>query len=379
MQERGPQLLGTQIDYDVVKATEQNETLDPISMEQLYVAMPHGPCYGVNAAISVALEALEIVDGREPIYTFNPIVHNDIVNKTLEGMGLITIWDRVQDDEGNWRWDWSKIPPNSLHFFSAHGHTEHDDEMASKLGLLTMDATCRLVDGEQRTAVQAVGRGETVIYYGSHVNNPITGETEIHPETLSVISRAPGKIIPLFDVSEVDSLDLDTSTPLRVMNQTTMQTDIVRVAKSKLEERFDSVDVGGRHQGCYATDNRQDAVVKLAQDVDAMVVVTGTRSNNGKNLVERARRAREDRETPSYGVITADNIDWSWFSPESGIKIGGISSAASTPESLLEEALIEFARRGVEIKLQDPVAKEDPLRKFDLKRANIDALRARYQ
>src|SRR5690348_5728333 len=95
---------------EIVSEFYPSETEKPLTVTEVLVAGNRGPCGGVNMALSAAKQVLEIVDGREPVFTNWDIVNNTPAMQDLEKMALINV-----------RYNWSGIPDGSILFKSAHG------------------------------------------------------------------------------------------------------------------------------------------------------------------------------------------------------------------------------------------------------------------
>ncbi len=123
------------------------------------------------------------------------------------------------------------------------------------------------------------------------------------------------------------------------MTQTTLSLDDTADIVAALKRRFPDIVAPHKEDICYATTNRQEAVKRVAPQVDALVVVGAPNSSNSRRLQEVAERAG-----CRYSVLVqrAAEIDWSKFE---GVKTLGVTAGASAPEVLVEEILDAFAAR----------------------------------
>jgi 4-hydroxy-3-methylbut-2-en-1-yl diphosphate reductase len=331
------------------------------SVSEVVVAEPHGVCRGAESAIDMANLIFTIVDGREPVYTHNPFLHNERMMEEFKRKGLVIIEDRTPHGD----WDHTKVPNKALYVIPAHGGTPSDTRILREKECLTMDLTCPLVDAEHNKVKAEVERGKHVLLFGK----------KNHPEPRGTIGSVPQGSIS-FVSSKEDLLNLDINPTQKYVwaNQTTQSTREIIDLKKLAKERIPDIRIAGRGQGCYATDERQDATVDLAKVVDAFLVVTSALSNNGTNLVKRAAEAG----IPSYLIqgVTDLRIE-EWFPESSDIHKVGITSAASTPENYLDEVITSFEELGVTISHQSRTNTREP-NPFTLKRANIEGLCARY-
>lgn len=338
------------------------EEFSPISLKTLRIAEYYGPCGGVNAAIKITDQALKILDGRVPLHTHNPVVHNKRVNGQFEEMGLLVHSER--DENGDY--DMSVIPDGEPYLVSAHGCTPKDLEILRAKGCVIVDVTCPLVDAEHRKARTAVEKGQNIVLFGA------IRKGVIHPEPRGVMGEVPKDSITLIS-SMQDALDLQPEEGKEYVwiNQTTQSTREIQENRDIIKEKIPDIRIAGGTQGCYATDHRQDAIVKLASKVQHIMVLTSENSNNGTNLIKRS----EEEGVPASLIEGADTILWdTWFSENSGVEIAGLSAAASSTQQMVDAVVSECERRGVEVIYEIPDIPEDPETTFKLRRANLEAL-----
>lgn len=334
------------------------------SIEQIIIAEPHGECGGVIASVNTTFEILDIVAEREPVFTFNPIVHNRRLNDEFAKLGLVLIEDRTEDGD----WDFEAIPEDSIVLLPAHGAKPSDTQTLLEKGCVVLDLTCSLVDNEHDQVRKAHEAGREVILFAK----------KGHPEPRGTMGQIPEDSIHLVS-SEADlaTLEIDPETTYEFASQTTQSGRETQAVKDLARDIIPLLHIDSNRLGCYATDNRQLAIERLIGDegVDAVVVVgDGKISNNTQNLAGVAT----DMDIPVFIVSGAEEIDWEEFGPDSGIKKLGITSSASAREYMLDEVLHAFEEKEARISHQRPVARENKT-EFPLPRANVEALKARYQ
>ncbi len=314
-----------------------------LSVRRITIAEPHGPCGGVNAAVRFTDRLLRIVTGREYVYTFNEVVHNHKTNKRFEDKGLMVIRDRTADGER----DYSKLPRNSLYLSSAHGYDEKDIQSALARSCTPFITECPLVTKEKRRTIKAISGGKQVVYFGR----------EGHPEPRAVSSVAPpDKFHLVTSAKDLEELNVDPAIEYVFLNQTTMSQRDTRGLKATALEMIPLVSVDIKEDGCYATDNRQEAVAALMEDNDALLVVgSGDISNNTENLA----KVSQDVLKPSYIINGVEEIDLSIFQRGSGIEDLVLTSSASCDEEDFLEVVDLFESRGVEIVHQKPLVIEN--------------------
>ncbi len=281
---------------------------------KIYLARPRGFCAGVDRAIRTVELALKKF-GR-PVYVKHAIVHNRHVVRELEEKGAIF----VEDPE--------EIPEGAVVIFSAHGSPPQHYEIARRRNFRLIDATCPLVHKVHREARRFVEDGYHIVYVG-HKN---------HVEAIGVKGEAPERI----DVIETKEEALKYDPPsdrLALLTQTTLSVDDTREIIEILRRRFPHIVLPPREDICYATQNRQDAVKRLAAISDVVLVVGSSESSNSNRLREVALRygAR------AYLIEDEYSIEREWID---GVRAVGITSGASTPERLVERVINRLKEMG---------------------------------
>ena len=271
---------------------------------EIILSSPRGFCAGVVRAIEIVELCLQKF--HPPIYVKHEIVHNPYVVKALEKKGAITV-DTVEE-----------IPPNSNVVFSAHGSPPEDFQKARDRNLHVIDATCPLVTRVHNEAIKYTSEGKRVILVGHRGHAEVNGTMGQAPMAL-VNDTGPGKL-PSWD----------TDTPVAILTQTTLSVDDTARAISKIRGRF--TDALVRNDLCYATTNRQEAVKKLAEQVDLVLVIGAQNSSNCNRLREVAER----HGVPAYLINSADDLKPDWLTENMKV---GITSGASTPEVLVDQVI----------------------------------------
>jgi 4-hydroxy-3-methylbut-2-enyl diphosphate reductase len=286
---------------------------------QVLLCSPRGFCAGVVRAIESVERALALYGA--PVYVRHEIVHNRYVVDGLRKKGAIFVeeLDEVPDD-------------GQPVIFSAHGVPRSVPAEAGRRNLLTLDATCPLVTKVHREAEIHRRKGREIVLIG-HAG---------HPEVVGTIGQLPpGAVTLVQDIDDVDNFVPKDRTNLAFVTQTTLSVQDTAAIVERLKARFPEIVGPHKEDICYATTNRQEAVLRVAPVVDAMVVVGAPNSSNSQRLKEVAERAGCPR---AVLVQRAGDIDWSFFD---GIKTLGVTAGASAPEVLVEEILDAFAARYV--------------------------------
>ena len=288
-----------------------------MTIERVILAEPRGFCAGVIRAI----EAVELALAKygPPIYVRRQIVHNLFVVRDLERKGAIFV-EEVSD-----------IPVGARVIFSAHGIAPIVRGMAQGRELDVIDATCPLVTKVHVEAVRYVRDGYKVLLVG-HAG---------HDEIIGTMGEAPDDILLVQDINDAASIEVPNPDRVALVTQTTLSVDETRDIVDALKARFPKIRMPARSDICFATQNRQDAVKKLAEEADVVLVLGADNSSNSQQLREVANIG----ECRAYLIDSLQDLDESWLD---GARSVGITSGASTPDSLVEEVLAHFIASGVE-------------------------------
>ena len=268
------------------------------------LSAPRGFCAGVVRAIEVVEICLERYG--PPVYVKHQIVHNPYVVAELERKGAITV-ETVEE-----------IPPGSRVVFSAHGSPPEDFQQAKERGLQVIDAVCPLVTKVHNEAKKYRSEGKKVLLVGH------SG----HQEVRGTMGQVDMTLIDDADPSNLPDWDADTE--VAVLTQTTLSVGDTAQSIGAIRGRFPDALI--RNDICYATTNRQSAVLEMAVLVDVVLVIGAVNSSN----CNRLREVAEAQGVPSYLINGPEEIDPAWLE---GVATVGITSGASTPEVLVESVV----------------------------------------
>ncbi len=286
-------------------------------IERVILAEPRGFCAGVIRAI----EAVEMALGLygPPIYVRKQIVHNLFVVRDLEDKGAVFVED-VAD-----------VPEGARVIFSAHGIAPIVRDVAKGRQLKVIDATCPLVTKVHVEAARYVRDGYLVLLVGH----------EGHDEIVGTMGEAPpGHIILVQNLEDAASVDVPDPDRVALVTQTTLSVDETQDIVDLLRDRFPSIRTPSRSDICFATQNRQDAVKELAKETDLVLILGAENSSNSQRL----REVADSGTNRAYLIDSLQDLDMSWLN---GVRTVGITSGASTPDSLVEEVLGHFISSGV--------------------------------
>ncbi len=275
-------------------------------MKKLVLATPRGFCAGVDRAIHVVEKAIEKFG--TPIYVRHEIVHNKFVVDTLKNEGVVFIDELDQ------------VPEGSVVIFSAHGVAERIYEEAKARNLQVLDASCPLVLKVHFSAKRHYNAGRHIILIG-HAG---------HAEVEGTLGQLPeGAITLIRNEADAESVEVPAGKELAYITQTTLSVAETRKIIEALKRRFPNIIGPEAGDLCYATGNRQAAVLELCSVVDMLLVVGAKNSSNSSRLMELGL----EQGLPSHLIADVNDLEPAWFE---GINTVGLSSGASAPEVLVQ-------------------------------------------
>jgi len=310
-------------------------------VERIYLAKPRGFCAGVVMAIEAvertAEEMREAGEGELTVY--HSIVHNDTVVQRLEEGQAAHFVESLDEIEGLARTAGERgTKLSDTVVFSAHGVSPAVRGRADALGLATIDATCPLVTKVHSEAKKYAKRDYHILLIGdSTTHQEVIGTKGEAPDRTTVVSVVGNKKHDP-DLADPDTVTVPDPERVLVLTQTTLSVDDTEKTIEILRKRFPSLVTPARDDLCYATKNRQDAVKRIASNVDLFLVVTSIRSSNGMRLLELADQLTGNARR----VESVRDIEPSWLA---GARSVGLSSAASTPDDLVQE-IVAYFREG---------------------------------
>ncbi|RZS59559.1 4-hydroxy-3-methylbut-2-enyl diphosphate reductase [Microcella putealis] len=310
--------LGTTLTAPVVPERRERLRPDPsvTGPKRVLLAAPRGYCAGVDRAVIAVEKALEQYGA--PVYVRKQIVHNVHVVSELEKSGAIFV-DEVDE-----------VPEGSHIVFSAHGVSPAVVQGAADRELQAIDATCPLVTKVHREAVRFSKQDYWILLIG-HAG---------HEEVEGTMGHAPERTILVNDPDEADRIEVPDTENLIWLSQTTLSVDETMETVRRLRERFPHLADPPSDDICYATQNRQVAIKKVAPSADLVIVVGSANSSNSVRLVEVAL---EYGAKAAYRVDYASEIKQEWLE---GVSSVGVSSGASVPEVLVEQVLADLKDAG---------------------------------
>jgi 4-hydroxy-3-methylbut-2-enyl diphosphate reductase len=279
-------------------------------MEVLKIT-PRGYCHGVVDAFRIAKRVREETNG--PVHMLGMLVHNTHATDDLQqqGIALVDQPDRLSGLE---------LIKEGTVIFTAHGVSPRVKERAVELGLTPIDATCSDVVRTHELVAGLAGQGYEVVYIGR----------KGHPEPEGVMGEAPGNVFLVQDPADIEALVLKGDR-VAVTCQTTLSMWDTEDLIGRVKERYPNAEV--HNEICRATQERQEAAVAAAKEVDLVIVVGSTRSSNSLRLVEVVKKLGGK---PAYLVDRMEDLDPAWFKGATRV---GVTSGASTPSQLTRRVI----------------------------------------
>lgn len=300
-------------------------------MMQVLLANPRGFCAGVDRAIDIVERALELFGA--PVYVRHEVVHNRHVVERLRTLGAVFVEELLE------------VPEGATVIFSAHGVSRAVEEEARERRLAVFNATCPLVTKVHMEVQRYAREGRDVILIG-HAG---------HPEVEGTMGRFDGshggRMHLVQSLADVAALEVRDPARLAFVTQTTLSMDDTAEIVAALRQRFPGLATPRKEDICYATQNRQDAVKKLLEQCDVLLVVGSRSSSNSNRLRELADRAG----VPGYLIDGPQELRVEWLEGKRAI---GVTAGASAPEVLVRQVIEQLVRWGAD-KPREIVGREE--------------------
>ena len=273
-------------------------------VNKLYVVTPRGFCAGVEMAIKALTWMLKIYD--EPVYCYHEIVHNDWIVEKFKKKNVIFI---ENTDE---------LPKDSIVMLSAHGTAPKIEENFKNISMTSVNSVCPLVTKVHHEAKKFSENGKQIIYVG-HKN---------HDEAIGALGVAPENMHLVESVDDIKSINLENN-DVALLAQTTLAMSEWEPILNKAKEEFNNLDLPRKSDLCYATTNRQKALINISKNVDVVLVVGSSTSSNTKALVTTIKNlGKEAHRIETLKDLEHLNLKY---------KNVDITAGASAPEHVVNE------------------------------------------
>jgi len=280
---------------------------------KIEIVKPYGYCMGVSNAIDLAIKTRQKYQNR-PVYVLGMLVHNDEALAKLANLGIKTLFEpRKSLVELT-----NQLTKDSVVILTAHGHAHEVEEALNERGITFIDATCPFVKKSHQDMIDAINEDRDILYLGKNG----------HPEAIAALSISSH--IHLIEVNNPIIPNIECKNPL-IISQTTFSRRDIKPIIDDIFKKYPNAEI--KKIGiCYASDQRQEALLSLDKDVDLIYVVGGKLSNNTKTLYRLALS-----NYPSAKVLMIENKDDINEKDLLGLNHIAISSGASTPMDVIEE------------------------------------------
>lgn len=246
-----------------------------------------------------------------PVYCYHEIVHNKIVVDRFTAQGVIFV-DSIDE-----------VPSGSPIMLSAHGSAPEVVSAARSRGSYVVDAVCPLVTKVHHEVKTRAAKGYHIVYVGH----------EGHEEAVGTMAVAPLAISRVESIDEVDALP-QFEMPVAMLAQTTLSHREWNEVAVQVRKKFPDVWTPGRSDLCFATTNRQSALMSIAPRVDAFIVIGSSNSSNTRALEQLALEA---------GCARVLRVNSSDELPDDLKGVVGVTAGASAPEELVEGVIAKLA------------------------------------
>lgn len=284
----------------------------------ILLSNPRGFCAGVDRAIEIVERAIEVFGA--PIYVRHEVVHNRYVVDGLRERGAVFVEEL------------SEVPENSTVIFSAHGVSKVIQDEAKRRGLQVFDATCPLVTKVHIEVHHHASQGREIAFIGHSGHPEVEG-------TMGQYDNPAGGIYLVESPEDVETLEVKDPENLAWVTQTTLSIDDTQAVVDALRAKFPKICGPKKDDICYATQNRQDAVKKLADQCDVILVVGSPNSSNSNRLREIA----EKLGCSSYLIDDAKHVQKEWVE---NARCVGVTAGASAPEILVSGVINKLKEWG---------------------------------
>ena len=274
---------------------------------EVRLAKTAGFCFGVKRAVETVYEQAQKRSDVK-IYTYGPIIHNEEVVKDMRSKGVEVIYTQEELMQLQ----------SGVVIIRSHGVAKEIYTILEERGLICVDATCPFVKKIHRIVEKQSAEGRKVLIIGS----------EDHPEVQGIKGWGDERTKVIENMDDFRRLELPEDEKLCIVSQTTFnykkfQDLVEKISKTRY-------DITVLNTICNATQERQVEAMRIASQVDVMLVIGGKHSSNTQKLYDICRKECKN----TYYIQTLGD-----FNPEciSSVRSVGITAGASTPNNIIEE------------------------------------------
>ena len=273
---------------------------------EVITAKTGGFCFGVRRAVEKVYD--QVNQGKQEIYTYGPIIHNEEVVSDLESRGVKVLESKKELEQ---------LQSGTV-IIRSHGVGKRIYQMVEEKGLELVDATCPYVRKIHRIVREKSEQGKQIIIIGN----------DTHPEVEGIKGWCVHPAIVVADRMQAEALALPKESKICIVSQTTFNYNKFKNLVEIIDKKGYDIDV--INTICSATEERQLEAGELADKVDAMIVIGGKSSSNTQKLFEICKANCEN----TYYIQTLDDLELYSLPP---VNCVGITAGASTPNYLIKE------------------------------------------
>ena len=276
-------------------------------VDKVFLVTPRGFCAGVEMAIKALSWMLKIYD--ETIYCYHEIVHNKWIVEKFQNNNVVFVEDP------------SDIPNGAVVMLSAHGTSPTIESVFNEKSSLTINSVCPLVTKVHHEAKRYTDKGTQVIYVGHKGHDEAIGALGVSPKNMHLVEN----------IGDVEKLNIDGDTAL--LAQTTLAISEWEPIMMSAKNKFENLNMPRKSDLCYATTNRQSAILDVLPNVDSVLVVGSENSSNTNALVKMV----ESKNVKAYRIEDTEDLK--------KIKIDGnvaLTAGASAPDYLVFNIINEL-------------------------------------
>ncbi len=298
---------------------------------KILLANPRGFCAGVDRAIDIVERAIELFGA--PIFVRHEVVHNKYVVERLRSLGAVFVEELA------------RVPDGATVIFSAHGVARAVQEEAARRHLSVFDATCPLVT-KVHMEVSRYARDARTVFLIGHAGHP-----EVEGTMGQYDASLGGEIHLVQSVHDVEELPVPRAAKVAFVTQTTLSVDDTALIVDALRAKYPGLSAPRKEDICYATQNRQDAVKRLIDRCDVLLVVGSETSSNSNRLREIADKAGKR----GYLIDDPAQLQAAWLEAVSTV---GVTAGASAPETLVQGVIRQLEAWGGVLDGEEPAPRE---------------------
>ena len=276
-------------------------------VDKVYLVTPRGFCAGVEMAIKALSWMLKIYD--ETIYCYHEIVHNKWIVEKFQNNNVVFVEDPAD------------IPNGAVVMLSAHGTSPSIESVFNEKSSLTINSVCPLVTKVHHEAKRYTDKGTQVIYVGHKGHDEAIGALGVSPKNMHLVEN----------IDDVEKLNIEDDAAL--LAQTTLAISEWEPIMMSAKNKFENLNMPRKSDLCYATTNRQSAILDVLPNVDSVLVVGSENSSNTNALVKMV----ESKNVKAYRIEDTEDLK--------KIKIDGnvaLTAGASAPDYLVFNIINEL-------------------------------------